>query len=166
MTQINLPLKRIISGGQTGADQGALAAAKELGLKTGGWAPRDYRTDDGPQRELLIGYGLLQHQDSAYPARTKLNVQQSDATFIFGQTKSAGCRLTISFCRELEKRYVFLYYPSEYRPPNVNKTFRGWLEMYNIKTLNVAGNRESTNPGIGAAVKDFLISALKDHVSP
>ena len=29
----------IVSGGQTGADQGGLEAAKEAGIRTGGWAP-------------------------------------------------------------------------------------------------------------------------------
>ena len=32
-------LRRIISGGQTGVDRGALDAAIELGLEHGGWCP-------------------------------------------------------------------------------------------------------------------------------
>ena len=30
---------KIVSGGQTGVDQGALEAAVQLGLEFGGWAP-------------------------------------------------------------------------------------------------------------------------------
>jgi hypothetical protein len=32
-------LTRLISGGQTGADQGGLRAARAAGIETGGWAP-------------------------------------------------------------------------------------------------------------------------------
>jgi hypothetical protein len=35
----------IISGGQTGADQGGLFAAEILKIKTGGYAPKGYRTE-------------------------------------------------------------------------------------------------------------------------
>jgi hypothetical protein len=32
--------------------------------------------------------------------------------------------------------------------------------MYKVETLNVAGNRESKNPGLQQKVYEFLISAL------
>lgn len=41
-------LERIVSGGQTGADQAALRAARAAGLPTGGWAPRGWLTEEGP----------------------------------------------------------------------------------------------------------------------
>jgi Circularly permutated YpsA SLOG family len=37
-------LKKIISGGQTGADQAGLRTAKRLGIETGGWMPQGWRT--------------------------------------------------------------------------------------------------------------------------
>ncbi|MFA4842787.1 MAG: pyruvate kinase, partial [Candidatus Omnitrophota bacterium] len=43
---------KIISGGQTGADRGALEGAKIAGLPTGGWAPKDYHTAKGPDPAL------------------------------------------------------------------------------------------------------------------
>ena len=50
-------LTKIISGGQTGADQVALSVAVRLGLKTGGYAPLRYMTEDGPD-PTLARYGL------------------------------------------------------------------------------------------------------------
>lgn len=44
-----MPLRWIISGGQTGADQGGLDAGKALGLKTGGLMPKGWRTEAGPR---------------------------------------------------------------------------------------------------------------------
>jgi len=39
--------KKIISGGQTGADQAALDVAIEFGITHGGWIPRGRKTEDG-----------------------------------------------------------------------------------------------------------------------
>ncbi len=38
-------LSTIISGGQTGADRGALDAAIELGIKHGGWCPKGRKAE-------------------------------------------------------------------------------------------------------------------------
>ena len=40
-------LRKIISGGQTGADRAALDAAINLDLPHGGWVPRGRRAEDG-----------------------------------------------------------------------------------------------------------------------
>jgi len=37
---------------------------------------------------------------------------------------------------------------------------RAWLAERCVRTLNVAGNRESKCPGIGVAVRDFLLAVL------
>jgi hypothetical protein len=39
---------KIISGGQTGADQSALDAAIELDISHGGWIPKGRKTEVGP----------------------------------------------------------------------------------------------------------------------
>jgi hypothetical protein len=41
-------IKKIVSGGQTGADQAALDAAIELGVPHGGWIPKGRKTETGP----------------------------------------------------------------------------------------------------------------------
>src|SRR5262249_12492939 len=51
-TLTGMLLDKVISGGQTGADQGALRAARATGIPTGGWAPRRWlvESDDGRRR--------------------------------------------------------------------------------------------------------------------
>jgi hypothetical protein len=49
---------KIISGGQTGVDRGALKAAKAAGLETGGWMPRGWLSEDGPHPEFAELYGM------------------------------------------------------------------------------------------------------------
>jgi hypothetical protein len=43
---VQLMLKKIIPGGQTGADRAALDAAIELGIPHGGWIPKGRITED------------------------------------------------------------------------------------------------------------------------
>ena len=45
---------RVISGGETGADQGGMEAAIDLGLPTGGTAPPNFRTESGPNMALKV----------------------------------------------------------------------------------------------------------------
>jgi hypothetical protein len=45
-------LTKVISGGQTGADQAGWRAARAFGIPTGGWMPLEFRTERGPCPEL------------------------------------------------------------------------------------------------------------------
>jgi len=38
---------KIVSGGQTGVDQGALEAALDLGVDRSGWVPKGWRAANG-----------------------------------------------------------------------------------------------------------------------
>ena len=64
-------LIKIISGGQTGADQAALDAAIALGIPHGGWIPKGRLTEAGPLPEK---YNLAEMPTKDYLKRTKHNV--------------------------------------------------------------------------------------------
>jgi hypothetical protein len=76
-------LQTIISGGQCGADRGALEAARELGLQIGGWAPKGFRTLKGGAPELGKVFGLREMDDASYHRRTMANVDMAGATVAF-----------------------------------------------------------------------------------
>ncbi len=154
-------MKKLVSGGQTGGDQAGLVAGVTLGLETGGWAPRGWRTQDGPA-PWLSRFGLKEHPVWGYPPRTRENVKDSDGTFWFGNPGSPGGRLTLRTCAELQKPSYVVIWPSAAVPLDKEiSSFRAWLHVNNIQTLNVAGNRENTNPGITDACVTFLVKALK-----
>jgi hypothetical protein len=156
-------LRKIISGGQIGADQAGLFAAEQLGLTTGGWAPRGFRTDDGPMYDLGPRFKLIEHSSSNYQPRTYSNVLVSDATVLFGRD-SPGYRLTAKYANNL----IRPIYPVMYPIHNItfyDASFRAWLNENAIVVLNVAGNRESTNPGITKFVFDFLVRNLTERSS-
>ena len=73
-------IERVISGGQTGADQAGLAVAKRLGVPTGGYLPKGWLTEAGPRPDLGATYGLEEAETAAYPERTERNVLASDGT--------------------------------------------------------------------------------------
>jgi hypothetical protein len=162
-----MTLHKIISGGQTGADQGALQAAKALGLATGGWAPKGFRTETGPCL-ALASFGVQEHSNPNYPPRTFLNVLESKGTLLFGNAKSPGCKLTARYCTDNSRPYFHVRWQSGGAPPDqrVRDNFRIWLLAFSIDVLNCAGNRESKQPGIQAACFNFLIDTLGPQAPP
>ncbi len=157
MQERDLVLEKIISGGQTGADQGGLEAAESIGIPTGGTAPYNLMTELGAKRELVERYGLVPgpYDRKTYLTRTKLNVENSDGTVWFGHAGTPGYRATISYAERIQKPYII-------NPSAVS--FREWVRQHDVKVLNVAGNRESKNCGIRDRVKQFLRDALEDLV--
>lgn len=153
--------KIIISGGQTGADMGGLRAAKQLGIATSGWAPKDYWTEKGSNPELGSVYSLMEHETKYdYAPRTAANVEMADATVIFGR-RSPGSNLTESLCAKREKPLLWLRFPIDTLTGALSAArFRIWLAQHDPLILNVAGNRESVTPGIELAVMQFLLKTL------
>jgi hypothetical protein len=85
-------LQKITSGGQCGADQAALRAARSVGIATGGWAPLGWlvESEDGRRNiaaPQLADFGLAECPNPGYPARTRANVRDSDATIWFGDVR-------------------------------------------------------------------------------
>ena len=97
---------KIISGGQTGADQAGLAAGKELNIQTGGVAPLGFRTDAGPNPALKELYNLIAHESFNYKPRTIENAKNSTGTIWFGEDSSPGGKLTLSTCKKLGKPFI------------------------------------------------------------
>ena len=93
-------LRKIISGGQTGADRAALDAAIELGIPHGGWIPKGRLTEDGP---LPDRYQLVEMPTASYPKRTEQNVIDSDGTLIVTHGKlTGGSALTQKLARSMD----------------------------------------------------------------
>lgn len=91
-------LKKVISGGQSGADKAGLEAAKYCHLETGGTAPKYFMTENGPDFELR-DFKLIEGPNG-YTSRTIMNVDDSDATLVFRFHPSVGTDKTIGYCLE------------------------------------------------------------------
>jgi len=150
-------IKKVISGGQTGADQAALDAAIEMGISHGGWVPLGRLTEKG---RLSARYNMQEINAIDYDQRTELNVMDSDGTLLFshGELKG-GSALTKKIARKHLKPclHVDIKEVSEYKAVEIIKS---WLEVRNIETLNVAGPRASESPEIYEAVLNIMKSVL------
>jgi hypothetical protein len=73
-------LDRIITGGQTGAEQAAWRAAKAFGVPVGGWMQSGFVTEDGPHPEFAREYGAAELPAEGDSTKPDQNVQHSSAT--------------------------------------------------------------------------------------
>ena len=146
---------RIISGGQTGADQAALDAAIALDLPHGGWLAKGRKTENGP---LPARYRLMELDSGRYRDRTEHNVLAADATLIcsFGPL-TGGSALTEALA--IRHNRLFLHIDFEHHSQDrAILAVQEWLLAHPIATLNVAGPRASSEPRIYQAVHDLLMA--------
>jgi hypothetical protein len=147
-------LKRIISGGQTGVDRAALDVALELGIPCGGWCPKGRRAEDGPIPEH---YPLQETNAREYPARTEKNVREADGTLILSRGQpDRGTALTARLASRHQKPCLCLDLGDHPAPQRV----LSWIEDNAVETLNVAGPRETSSPGIYGEAVAFLREVL------
>jgi hypothetical protein len=157
-------LKKVISGGQCGADLGGISAAHEFGVPTGGIAPLGYRTQWGNNPSLGAIFGLTEDASSKYPPRTRKNVAQSDGTLIIATNMaSPGCTLTYNLCFELRKPvYQFVPLPdyNQAETPALFENVVEWVIKHRIEVLNVAGNRDNRYDNLHFKATFKLVTAV------
>src|SRR5437764_3919169 len=99
-------LLKVISGGQTGVDRGALDAALALQVECGGWCPAGRLAEDGtiPKR-----YPVMELANAGYAERTARNVADADGSLIISKGEpSGGTRETVDRCIEMAKPYLLI----------------------------------------------------------
>lgn len=154
--------ERIVSGGQTGADRGALDFAITHGYPHGGWAPRGRKAEDG---HIPSRYQLTELPDGGYRQRTRRNVEDSDGTLILTVGEIEGGTLTTrTFAERLGRPHLVIHL-DEGITEDIACRVLAWLKAHAIRTLNVAGPRESRRPGIRQLTIE-LLEAVAAHIRP
>ncbi|MFV0287482.1 MAG: YpsA SLOG family protein [Demequina sp.] len=150
-------IARVIAGGQTGVDRGALDAAIAMKVVHGGWCPAGGTAEDKPYAPgVLIDYPGLKPTMSDDPEiRTRLNVRDAHATLVIGDPeRSPGAARAVSAAAELRR-------PCLVTPDSPSEAF-AWLEGIGRELLvNVAGPRESQWPGARDAAYAFVTDLLE-----
>lgn len=150
------PIEKIISGGQTGVDRAALAVAVYLDIPHGGWCPQGRRAEDGTIPEF---YDLQETDSPNYAVRTLQNILDSDGTLVLSRgIISGGTALTINLAKRNQRPLLVLNLAEEHD----YAALRRWLIQHQIRILNVAGPRESSEPQITPEAEQFLANGLSD----
>ena len=145
---------RIVSGGQTGVDRAALDAARSLGLEYGGFVPRGRRTEDGALPEEYAG--MPETESANYAVRTRLNLRAADATLILTRGVPDGGTLLTFEAAKADGKPVLLVDLSAEAPDEAARRVRSWLDGLAGGSLNIAGPRESGQPGIHFEARRLL----------
>jgi len=160
---LDLPLEKIISGGQTGVDRAALDFAISNGIPHGGWCPRWRFAEDG---KLPGEYGLRETPDGEYEQRTEWNVRDSDGTVIFSiASKLFGkSEFTAEIAKRLNK--PSLHISKSVVPHTGAKQLKDFVLRNHIRVLNVAGPRASNEPNVAEFVHETLKRLFRLAKSP
>ena len=161
---ISMPIKKVISGGQTGVDRAALDVAIELGIPHGGWCPAGRRSEDGTIAPI---YQLQETNSRNYANRTEKNVLDSCGTLILYRRAISGGTALTQRLAQLHSRHCLCVDlgPSLFDPGQLQTTFLNWGISHQIETLNVAGPRASTQPEIYQLAYSFLTVSLSHSVN-
>lgn len=136
-------LNKVISGGQTGVDRASLDAAMEVGIVVGGYCPKARKAEDGSIPDI---YPMVELRSADYRVRTEKNIKESDGTLILNIGKlSGGTALTSRLAIKHGKPCMTVQLDH-----SVTQLLevKSWIVNNNIKTLNIAGPRESKMPGV------------------
>jgi hypothetical protein len=145
---------KIISGGQTGADEAGLEAAIRVGFETGGTAPKNYKTLIGSNYNLKERYKLDESESFNYADRTYENVKNSDGTLRLAYNfSSRGEKCTLKAIR----KYTKPYYDIDLSDPIDPTITARWIMGHGIEILNIAGN---ANRGNNTVIYDECLKYL------
>lgn len=152
---------RIVSGGQTGVDRGALDAALEAGRPCGGWCPADRAAEDGP---IPARYPLTSTRQSDPAIRTLRNVEDSDGTLILCPGEpTGGTALTVDSCHRLGRPCLVIDAETT-TVRQATQRARKFAAESRLRVLNVAGPRASGWPG-GREYARAVVAGLLDPAS-
>ena len=117
--------------------------AKEAGLPIGGYCPKGELAEDGA---IPDSYSMTELESLLSYQGTQKNVVESDGTLILNKGElTDGTLLTKAFTTKHGKPCLIVQLDA--RKIVKQDQVLGWLAEQQIKTLNIAGPRESKYPG-------------------
>lgn len=147
-------IRTVVTGGQTGVEQAAWAAARRAGIATAGYMPRGFLTEEGPNPRVGALYGAIEFPfDDA--RRIRANLRRADGLFWFGDPDAPEALDTFAACREQSKPFLTI-------DPGLTPLAEvvSWLRIFETATLVVAGIRGSRAPALGTRAETFLDRAF------
>ena len=150
-------VKKIISGGQTGAERAAYDLALRFHIPHEGWIPKDCIAEYGPSSII--------HQPSQIPIDNygdciENNVLDSDGSLIITDgLPYCGSVLALDLVCKNNRPYLHIDL-KEISTLEAVFFVRDWVFENKVEILNVTGAQESEDPGIYQATFDILKNVL------
>ncbi len=151
-------LEKIVTGGQTGVDRGAMEAALEAEFSCGGFCPEGRLAEDGiiPER-----YPVRDLPGGGYAARSEANVKSADGVVVFTPgNPSGGTALTIEFARRHEKPCRVID-AATVESDEAAERVLDFLAENDVRVLDVAGPRASGWPGGEAYSRAVMTEVIR-----
>ena len=150
-------LKKIISGGQVGADQAALDAAIKCDFPHGGWIQKGRKTQTGVLSEK---YHLIEMSVSGYKEKIEQNVMASDGTVIISHGDLSG---GADYSRKMaikHNRPCLHIDLSQTEMAASSAEIYTWITENNIEILNVTGSRASEDGDVYKSTIGIIEGAI------
>jgi len=156
---------RIRSGGQTGVDRAALDAAVLMGRPYEGWCPKGGWAEDflHPPGLLTKYPHLMETPSEFHEQRTEWNVRDSAATVVLvpdSKYCSTGTDFTIESAKKYGKPYCIIHYLDRAAIIGLKNMIS---RLGNEQSLNIAGPRESEQPGAYDRCLAIFIEGLASY---
>lgn len=150
-------IKKIISGGQTEADQAVLDVAIKLRIAHGGWAPKGRIAETGsfPER-----FKLQAMQTDNYSECIKQNVIDSMGTLIISYGALTG---DLDYARKTalrHKRQILGIDLKQMDDAKAALLLNDWVQLYRIDVLHVIGPGAEVNPYVRNQTENIIEGAL------
>lgn len=150
-------LKKIISSGQTEADQAVLDVAIALGIPHGGWIPKGRVSN---LRPLPDKYHLKEMPTDNYSDCIKQNVIDANGTLIISYGRLTG---DLDYARRMtlgHRRQMLGIDLAQSTPFKAASLLNDWIQLYRIEVLFVIGPNATVNPDVGKHAKLIVEGAL------
>ena len=150
-------IKKIISGGQTEADQAALDIAIRLRIPHGGWTPKDRIAESGSLPER---FKLQEMQTNNYSECIKQNVIDSMGTLIISYGALTG---DLDYARKMaltHKRQMLGIDLNQMDDAKAALLLNDWIQLYRIDVLHVIGPDAGVNPYVRNQTENIMEGAL------
>jgi hypothetical protein len=147
-------IKKIISGGQTEADQAALDIAIKLGIAHGGWTPKGRITETGTLPER---FKLEEMSSENYSECIKQNVMDATGTLILSYGRLTG---DLDSARKATLRYGRQMLGVDLDQMDDIKAallLKDWIHLYRIEVMFVIGQN---GPYIRHQTENIIEGAL------
>ncbi|MBW2556618.1 MAG: putative molybdenum carrier protein [Deltaproteobacteria bacterium] len=150
-------IRKIISGGQIGADQAALDVAIKLGFPHGGWIQKGRKTQSGI---LPAKYQLKELPTAGYKRRIEQNVIDSDGTVIISHGEPTGGAEYSRKMADKHRRPCLHVGLKESSTFVIASKINTWVLENIIEVLNVTGSRASEDSTVYKDTMDIVEGSI------